>query len=72
MGNVEVKVREPYYWRYDKRLQNQESEIQVNCNTGKDISKLGNRCYRCRFGYLSETKVLLILAGRKDDSLRYG
>ena len=33
------------------------------CKASRDISSLGNRSNGGRFGFLSETKVLLILAG---------
>ena len=40
------------------------------CKTNKDITDLGNKNNGGRFGCLSETKVLLIFVGRKNDSLK--
>ena len=42
------------------------------CKANRDITGLGNRSNRGRFGCLSETKVFLIFAGRKNDPLRRG
>ena len=40
------------------------------CKTSRDITDLSNRSNGGRFGYLSETKVLLIFVGCKNDILR--
>ena len=37
------------------------------CKASRDNTGLGNRSNELRFGCLSETKVLLIFAGRKND-----
>ena len=42
------------------------------CKASIDIIGLGNRSNGGRFGCLSETKVLLIFAGRKNDLMRCG
>ena len=37
------------------------------CKASRDITSLGNRSNGGRFGCLSETKVLLIFTGRRND-----
>ena len=40
------------------------------CKASRDITSLGNKSNEGRFCCLSETKVLLIFTGRKNDTLR--
>ena len=49
-----------------------DPRCRLMCKASRDITGLGNKSNGGGFGFLSETKVLLIFAVRKNDPLRWG